>query len=77
MNDREAGSNLGTRCSLKAMIDLVLQQLCRLIEQVDGNEPVGKAPDHLVTSPPNRREFAKVIKQTERVDRGQTISLVA
>ena len=69
--------DLRARRALQAVVDLVLQQLGRLIEQIDRDQPVGQPPDHLVAAPADRRQFAEIVEQAERLDRRQRVALPA
>ena len=77
IDHRKPARDLRARGTLQAMIDLMLQQRGRLVEQIDGNQPVGEPADHLVAAPTDRREVAKIIKQAERFDRRQRVRLAA
>ena len=55
----------------------MLQQLGRLVEQVDRHQPVGEPADHLVAAPADRRQVAEVVEQAERLDRRQAVALAA
>ncbi len=63
------------RGALQPAINLILQQLGRLIEQVHGCQPVRKPADHLVAAAAYRSEFAEVVEQRERVDCRKRIDL--
>ena len=67
--------HLGARGALQAVVDLVLQQLGALVEQIDGDEPLGELADHLVAAPADRGELAEIVEQAERVDRRQRVAL--
>ncbi len=71
----QARRHLRARRALQPVIDLVLQQLGGLIEQIDRDQPVGEPADHLVAAPPDRRQFAIVVKHPERVDRRKIVTL--
>ena len=73
----EPRRDLGARCALQAVVDLVLQQLGGLVEQVDRYQPVGEPADHLVAAAANRSQIAKVVEQAQRFDRRQLIALPA
>ncbi len=75
IDGREAGGDLRPRGALQPVVDLMLQELGRLIEQIDSDQPVGEPPDHLVAAPADRGEVAEIIEQRERVDRRQPIAL--
>ncbi len=69
VDDREPRRHLGARGPLQAMVDLVLQQFGRLVEEIDRHQPIGHAADHLVAAPSDRRQLTEVVEQAERVDR--------
>jgi hypothetical protein len=71
----EPRCDLRARGALQAVVDLMLQQLRRLVEQINRNQAVGEAADHFVAAPADRRQFAKVVEQAERFDRRQCIPL--
>ena len=75
IDDRQPRRDLRARGALQPMVDLVLQQLGRLIEQIDRDQPVGEPPDHLVAAPADRRQFAEIVEQRERLDRRQRVAL--
>ena len=52
----------------KPVVDLMLQQFGRLIEQVDPDQTVRKTSDHLVAAPSDRGQFAKIVEQCEGID---------
>ena len=59
------------------MIDLVLKQLGRLVEQIDGDQPVRKPADHLVATPADWSELTKIVEQAKSFDRRQCLTLPA
>ena len=77
IDHREAHRDLRARRALQAVVDLVLQQLGRLVEQVDRDQPVGELADHLVAAPADRRQVAEIVEQAERLDRRQRVALAA
>ena len=77
IDDREPHRDLRARRALQAIVDLMLQQLGRLIEQVDRHQPVGELADHLVAAPADRRQIAEIVEQAERVDRRHRVALAA
>ena len=56
----KAGGDLRARRAFQPLVDLVLQQFGRLVEQVDRDQPVGEPADHLVAAPADRGQFAKL-----------------
>ena len=46
-----------------------------MVEQVDRDQTIGHAPDHLVATPADRGELAVVVEQAERLDRGHRVDL--
>ena len=75
IDDREPGRDLRARGALQAVVDLVLQQFGRLVEQIDRHQPVGEPADHLVAAPADRRQLAEIVEQAERLDRRQRVAL--
>ena len=75
IDHREPGRDLRARGALQAVVDLVLQQLGRLVEQIDRDQPVGEPADHLVAAPADRRQLAEIVEQAERLDRRQRVAL--
>ena len=75
IDHRKPGRDLRARRALQAVVDLMLQQLRRLIEQIDRDQPVGEPADHLVAAPADRRELAEIVEQAERIDRRQRVAL--
>ncbi len=75
IDHRKPGRDLRARGALQPMVDLVLQQLGRLVEQIDRDQPVGEPPDHLVAAPADRGQLAEIVEQAERIDRRQRIAL--
>ena len=75
IDDGKPRRHLGARRALQTVIDLVLQQVGGLIEQIDRHQPVGKTPDHLVAAAADRRQLAKVVEQSERIDRRHGVAL--
>jgi hypothetical protein len=73
----QARRDLRARRALQPLVDLVLQQFAGLIEQVDRDQPVGEAADHLVAAPPDRRQFAIFVEHPERIDRRKIVALRA
>ena len=69
--------DLCPRGPLQAVIDLVLKQFRRLVEQIDADEPIRKPPDHFVPAPSDRRQLAKIIEQAERLHRRQSVTFTA
>jgi hypothetical protein len=59
------------------VIDLVLQQFARLIEQIDADQPVRQPPDHLVTAAADRCQIAKLVEHRQRFDRRKLVALGA
>ncbi len=70
----KAGRDLGARGAVQAVVDLVLEQFGRLVEQVDGDQPVGQAPDHLVAAAADRRQFAIIVEYGQRLDRLERVA---
>jgi hypothetical protein len=56
------------------VIDLILQELAGLIEQIDRDQPICETADHFVATPPDRRQFTKLVKHPERVDRWKIVA---
>ena len=54
--------------ALQPVIDLILQKIRSLIQQVDRDEAIGQAADHLVAAAADRRQLTKVVKQRQRLD---------
>ena len=77
VDDGEARGDLRARRALQAVVDLVLQQFGRLIEQIDRHQPVGELADHLVAAPADRRQLAVIVEQAERLDRRQRVAFAA
>ena len=75
IDHRKPRGDLRARGALQPVVDLVLQQLGRLVEQIDRNQPVGEPPDHLVAAPADRGQVAEIVEQAERIDRRQRIGL--
>ena len=73
----QARRHLRPRRTLEPLVDLVLQQLGRLVEQVDRDQPLGQTPDHLVAAPADRRQLAVFVEHAERVDRLHVLALGA
>ena len=48
---------------LQAVVDLVLEQFGRLVEQVDRDQPVGEPADHLVAAAADRGQLADIVEQ--------------
>ena len=46
----------------------MLEQLGRLVEQVDRDQPVGQPADHLVAAAPDRRQLAEIVEQRQCLD---------
>src|SRR5215470_5566082 len=55
----------------------MLEQFCRLIEQIDRNKPVRQAPYHFIAAAAHRRKFTEIVKQTEGLDRWQGLTFSA
>src|SRR5689334_8367399 len=77
MDHGEPDGDLRARGALETMVDLMLQQLGCLIEEIDRHESIRKPADHFVTAPADWRQFAKVIKQAERLDRREGVALAS
>ena len=75
IDHREPRRDLGPRHALEAVVDLVLQEIRRLVEQVHRHQPLRELADHLVAAPADRRQFAVVVEQAQRIDRRQRIAL--
>ena len=75
LDDGEVGGDLALRHAFEAVLDLVIEQVRRLPEQVDLDQPPGQVADHLVAARPGRRQLAKVVVQAQRVDRAHRIGL--
>ena len=58
IDHREPCRDLRARRALQPLVDLVLQEFGGLVEQIDRDQPVGEATDHLVAAPADRRQFA-------------------
>ena len=71
----EIGSDLRLADALQAFIDLVAQQLRRLLQKIDMHEAAGEQAHHAVAIRTNRREIAELIKQAKRLDRLKLIGL--
>ena len=50
IDDGKPRRHLRARRALQTVIDLVLQQFGRLVEQIDLHQPVGELADHLVAA---------------------------
>ena len=59
------------------MIDLVLQEFARLIEQIEGDQTIREPPDHLVAATANRSQVAKVVEHRQRIDRRKIVAFRA
>ena len=77
IDHRQPRGDLRARRALEPVIDLVLQQFARLIEQIDRDETIGETADHLVAAPADRRQIAKLIEHRQRFDRRQIVALSA
>ena len=77
VDNRKARCDLSAGSALQAMLNLMLQQLSGLIQQVDRYQPIRESPDHFITAPADRRQFAKIVKEAERLDRRKRVALPA
>ncbi len=76
MDHRQAGSDVRLGRAGQAVVDLVLQEVARLGEQVELNEALGEAADHLVAAPAGRGEVLEVEIERDRVEARDRIALV-
>jgi len=65
----------GPRRSRQALVDLVLEEFARLIEQVELDETVGEPAHDLVAAPADGRELLEIEVKGERVDAREGLAL--
>ena len=74
IDHRQARGDMRARRAVEPMLDLVLQQLARLVEQIDRGKTIGKTADHLVAAPADRRQLAKLVEQRQRLHRRHIVA---
>ena len=67
--------HLRARSTLQPAIDLILQKIRSLIQQVDRDETIGQAADHLVAAAADRRQLAEIVKQSQRINGRKPVAL--
>ena len=55
--------------ALEPVVDLVLEEIARLLQQVDVDQPPREVADHLVAARAGRRQLAEIVEQRQRLDR--------
>ncbi len=69
----QIGRDLSLGHSVQPVLGLILQQLRRLIQQVDVDQAPRQPPHHLVAVGADRRQFSEVEEQGQRLHRLQTV----
>jgi hypothetical protein len=68
---REPGRDGRPRRAGQALVDLVLEEIGRLVEQVEFDEAVCEAPDDLVPAPTDGRQLLEVEVERQGLDAGE------
>ncbi len=61
--------HLRARHAVETFGHLIIQKLFGRVEQIDGYEPIGHAPDHLIAFGADGRQLDEIVEKAERLDR--------